>query len=478
MRYAAIAVMGGAMLVLSACSADRLNVPNYQNPTVTTITGDPAAALPLLATGVLRDDRGNHTTYILGVGILGREAYNYTPTEGRNTSGFLIDPQNSTSFGGGSNWGAQYFTLRDAFNTLQVTEAAPTEVFSDAQKDAVRGFVHTMNALALLYLINTRHNLGIPVEITADPTQLSPFVSRDSAFNRIIAELDTARNHLLLAGTTAFPFTFHAGYAGFTTPATYLQFNRALSARVNAYRASLGVAGCGAAKSAACYTTVLTNLGQSFLNGAPTTTAQLSAGPFNVYSAAANDVANGLSNQASSNIVAHFRADSGIQLRADGVTRDARYTTKVITLSSPKAPPSSVQAMPSSLDYSIYAVRTDPVRIIKNEELILLRAEARWYTGDPVGALADINTIRTVSGSLPARGAFVDETDFINELLYNRRLSLVFEGHRWVDMRRFGRLNQLTIDLPSHVIAAQLPVPQGECLQRANAGPALAGPGC
>jgi hypothetical protein len=478
MRYVVIGAIGGVMLVLTACSSDRLNVPNYQSPTVDVITRDPGAAIPLLATGVLRDDRGNHTTYILGVGILGREAYNYTPTEGRNTSGYLIDPMNSTSFGGVSNWSGPFFTLRDAFNTLQVAEAAPASVFNDAQKNAVRGFVHTMEALALLYLINTRHDLGIPVELTADPTQMAPFVSRDSAFNRIVGLLNQAQTELTAAGTTAFPFTFHAGYAGFTTPATYIQFNRALAARVNAYRASLGVSGCGAARSAACYNTVLTNLSGSHLNAAATTTAQLAAGPFNVYSAAANDVANGLSNQASTNIVAHFRADSGIQLRADGVTLDARYTSKVITLAAPKAPPSSVIAAPSSFDYSIYAVRTDPVRIIKNEELILLRAEARFYTGDPLGALADINTIRQVSGSLAARGPFVDENDFLNELLYNRRLSLLFEGHRWVDMRRFGRLGQLTIDRATHVVVPQLPVPQAECLQRANAAPALAGPGC
>jgi len=474
MRYAVIAIAGGAMLALGACSTDRLNVPNFQSPTEETITSDPAAALPLLASGVLRDDRGNHTTYVLGMGILGREAYNYTPTEGRNTTGFLVDPHNSTSFGGVSNWSGQYFTLRDAFNTLSVVEAAPSSVFSDAQKNAARGFLPTMEAMALLYLINTRDSLGIPVEVSADPTELAPFVSRDSAFNRIIGRLNLAQTELTAAGTAAFPFTFHAGYAGFTTPATYMQFNRALAARVNAYRASLGIAGCGAPRSAACYTTVLTNLSQSFLNP----TGSMTAGPFNVYSAAAGDVANGLSNQASTNIVAHIRADSGIQLRADGVTRDARYTTKVITLAAPKAPPSSVNAAASSLDYSIYAVRTDGVKIIRNEELLLLRAEARYYTGDQVGALADINTIRTVSGLLAARGPFVDETDFVNELLYNRRLSLVFEGHRWIDMRRFGRLNQLTIDHPTHIVVAKLPVPQAECLQRANAGPSLQGPGC
>ncbi len=477
MRTAVIGALGVAMLALSACSADRLNVPNYQSPTVDVITGDPVAALPLLATGVLRDDRGNHTTYILGVGILGREAYNYTPTEGRNTSGFLIDPQNQTSFGGTSNWSGQFFTMRDAFNTLTVTEAAPSSVFSDAQKNAVRGFAHTMQAMAMLYLLNTRHDLGIPVEMSADPVDLQPFVSRDSAFNHILGLLNQAQAELVAAGTAAFPFTFHAGYAGFTTPATYIRFNRALAARVNAYRASLGVSGCGAPRSAACYNAVIANLGESFIDGAAATTAALAAGPSNVYSAAANDVPNGLSNQASTNIVAHFRADSGIALRSDGVTLDARFTGKVITIAS-KAPPSSVVAAPTTLDYSIYANRTDAVKIIKNEELILLRAEARWYTGDAPGALADINLVRTISGSLAARGAFVDEADFLGELLYNRRLSLLFEGHRWVDMRRFGRVDQLTLDRPTHVRASQLPVPQAECLQRASAGAGLAGPGC
>jgi starch-binding outer membrane protein, SusD/RagB family len=462
------------MLALGACSADRLNIPNYGSPTVGAIENDPAAAIPLLATGVLRDDRGNHTAYVLGLGILGREAYNYTPTEGRNTTGFLVDPLNAASFGGVSNWSGPYFTLRDAFNTRRVMEGAPSTIFSDAQKNTVRGFTHTMEALALLYLVNTRHDLGLPVELDNDPTVIAPFVSRDSVFNRIKGRLDLAQTELGLAGTTAFPFTFHAGYAGFTTPATYTQFNRALAARVNAYRASLGVTGCGVARSRACYDTVLVNLGQSFINGAATTVAQLQAGPFNVYSAAANDAQNGLSNPASSNIVAHAKADSGIQLRADGVTRDARYTTKVITLSSPKQPPSSIPAVPTNFDYSIYAARTDPVRIITNEELILLRAEARYYTLDEPGARADINTVRTVSGQLPALlTPFLTEAAFLDELLYNRRMSLLFQGHRWVDMRRFGRLNQLTKDLSSHVIVDHLAIPQGECLQRATVDAAL-----
>ena len=47
---------------------------------------------------------------------------------------------------------------------------------------------------------------------------------------------------------------------------------------------------------------------------------------------------------------------------------------------------------------------------------------------------------------------------FLDELLYNRRWSLLFEGHRWIDHRRFGRLNALPRDLSTHVIVSRLPM--------------------
>jgi hypothetical protein len=134
--------------------------------------------------------------------------------------------------------------------------------------------------------------------------------------------------------------------------------------------------------------------------------------------------------------------------------------------------------VPKKFKQTVYNLRTDPIAIVRNEELILLRAEARYYTGDLAGALADINLIRTKSGGLDPRGAFTSEADFVSELLYNRRWSLLFEGHRWIDMRRFGQLGQLTLDAPSHVVVNNLPIPQGECLERANVDASLKAPGC
>lgn len=474
MRYTVTSMAVGIMLLgAAAACTDRLTVPNYQNPTPESIQGDPVSALPLLVSGVLRNDRDLATGYVLGVGILGREAYNYTPTEGRNTSGFLSpEVKTSSSFGGNSNWTGFYTELRNATGLEGTVNGAAAGLFTDAQKNGTLGFAHTMQALALSYIIATRYNLGAPVAVSPDPAVLVPFVSRDSVYRNIVGKLDQAKTELAAAGT-AFPFTLHTGYAGFNTPANYLKFNRALAARINAYRASIGASGCGAARSASCYTTVLANLAETFIN----TTGSLTVGPFNVYSSAASDVANGISNQSNSSVVAHAKADSGIQLRADG-SRDLRYTAKVLTLAATKRPANATLGVGTNFDYTTYSVRESPVPIIRNEELILLRAEARYFTGDLAGALADINTIRVTAGGLAPLVGFADDNGFIDELLYNRRLSLVFEGHRWVDMRRFGRLNQLTLDLPTHVIISELPVPQNECLSRALADASLKGPGC
>ena len=474
MRYTLVRGLAALAILatVGACRND-LTVPNYQNATPESIQGDPSSAVPLLASGVLRNDRDAYTGYVLGVGILGREAYNYTPTEGRNTTGWLSpDVKNSTSFGGVSLWNAPYTMLRNLFNLEATITGAPEGVFTAARKSAGLGFVHTMQGLTLSYVINTRFNLGAPVDVAADPNQLTPFVSRDSVYTYIVSRLDQGRTDLL-AGGASFPLTLHSGYAGFTTPANYLKFNRALAARINAYRASIGAAGCGAARSATCYNLVLANLAESFIDPA----GSLATGPVNVYSSAASDLANGISNQSNSSVVAHARADSGIQLKADG-SRDNRFTTKFITITE-KKPSNATHGIGSVWDHTVYPVRESSVPIIRNEELILLRAEARYFTGDVVGALNDINTIRTRSGGLPALVApFASESAFLDELLYNRRLSLVMEGHRWVDMRRFGRLNQLTLDLPTHVVISELPVPQGECLSRAMAEAALKGPGC
>src|SRR4051812_22105537 len=92
-------VVGAFGMTLASCT-ERLTVPNFQNPTITSIAADPVTAIPLLMTGVLRSDRGNMPNYVLDVGMLGREAYFYSPTADIVAGWLTADVNTNTSNGG------------------------------------------------------------------------------------------------------------------------------------------------------------------------------------------------------------------------------------------------------------------------------------------------------------------------------------------------------------------------------------------
>jgi hypothetical protein len=106
---------------------------------------------------------------------------------------------------------------------------------------------------------------------------------------------------------------------------------------------------------------------------------------------------------------------------------------------------------------------------IHNEELLLLRAEVRWNNGDKQGAIDDINRVREHAGGLDPASLTAGSTDdaFITELLYNRVYSLMWEqGTRWIDARRYGRLQSLPIDRPGDSLFENMIIPANECSAR------------
>ncbi|MDP9277791.1 MAG: RagB/SusD family nutrient uptake outer membrane protein, partial [Gemmatimonadota bacterium] len=334
----------------------------------------------------------------------------------------------------------------------QLADLANSTALSDAQKKSVSGFAKTIQANEMAYVIMSRDTLGAPTDIPADPNSPAPFVSRDSVYKFISGTLDAAATDLA-AGGTAFPFTFHTGFAGFDTPATFLQFNRALAARVLAYRASLG---CGVP----CYTQALAAVTASFASpvGGATTVADLNRGVYNVYSTAAGDTPNASSFSQNNYIFAHASIQTDAQSGPSGI--DARYTRKVTT-NPPVTPPQNLN-VPADHHFIIYPTPSSPAAIIRNEELMLIRAEANIFTGNFAAALQDINNIRAVSGGLGPT-TFATQAAGLTALLYERRYSLLFEGQRWNDHRRFGLLNLLPIDMPGQFVAKVMPIPQAEC---------------
>jgi hypothetical protein len=105
-----------------------------------------------------------------------------------------------------------------------------------------------------------------------------------------------------------------------------------------------------------------------------------------------------------------------------------------------------------------------PLGILRDEELVLLRAQAYIELGQFANAIADINDVRTNYG-LAALPTPPDKQTAINEVLYEKRYSLLFEGpQRLDDLREYGRLNStyLRKETATDPYNAALPLPRGE----------------
>jgi hypothetical protein len=440
------AVVVVAAVLSGACND--VTVPNYNNPNLDQLLNSPTASTVNTAVvGLVISLRDRVGTEASAMGILGKESYNLDQAEPRNVLGYLQGPIEPGGFVQDLSWTAGYRNLRQAAVILAAIDKVPG--YTNAQKEGIRGFVKTVMAMELLTQVRIRDVAGVMVDISADPAApLGAIVGPDAALTRISTLLDEAKTHLQAGGTT-FPFPLHSGFTGFNTPASFLQFNRGIKARTEVYRKQWAPA--------------LAALSESFIDTTTATAATLAKGVYHVYSTASGDITNPLFDPTPTRLYVHPSILNGAQLRANGQP-DLRLSTKT-------APGVSrvVQQVQGTNKFTIYPTSTTPVPILKNEELILLRAEANYQSGNIQGALDDINFIRVNSGGLAPLGGFADLNAFVDELLYNRTYSLLFEaGHRWVDYRRYGRLAQLP-KVNTAINEKTFPYvmfPQDECNQR------------
>jgi starch-binding outer membrane protein, SusD/RagB family len=454
MRNAIVALTLLGAIAVSACDFN-LTDPNNPPPCGPNSTADQVKSC---AVGVLVALRVDVNRWVLNNGILGREGYRLDTADPRFTTELLagpLDPSND-AFGGGQ-WAAEYRAIQSGYTLLNVIGSAQ---IPSGQQAAVRGFVHTMQAVAFLMILNSHTEDSIPIDVNLGPNQpLAPFVTNDSAYKHVLVLLDSAR--VELQGATAFPFDPGPGFVGFNTPATFLKVNRAFAARVQAYRASPSKPGVGCT---ACWDTVLTNLAASFIDPV----APLDQGVYHVYSTGNQDVTNALSQDVASAIqLAHpMVKDSAETQTGGGGLLDRRLLTKVTDRKAATATVPDTFALAclkSALSWIRYPTPNSPVPMIRNEELFLLRAEANWFgaTGSKAQAISDLNFIRQTSGNLAAYTTQLTlastDAEFVNALLHERLYSLLYEGHRWVDMRRYGRLNQVIIDRPAGCPSAGIP---------------------
>ena len=458
-RFAALA----GLLVVGACSFDILNTNQpTQNDLINNPTRDKLSAA---ATGLFATSRGGIQALIWRLGSMGREGINLS---GNNQPDFIepyFGPVQSGGSFGGTLWNDRFTAIRSG--NIYLTALANDKDLSPPEKSASSGFAKTMNALAFMYIIETRASLGAPVDvnrdITADP---APFVSEDSVYGYILGLLNSGQSELA-AGSADFPFPVPPGFTGFETPATFIAFNRALAAKAYALRATAGCAG----NAANCYTAALTALGASFIDPTP---ASFSTGVFFDFSTSPGDAENGLSDPL--NGLTFFALQDNLsdaQVQTGGTLKDQRVLDKI----SPAVDTqilSAISNIPGELKFTVFLTggQSDPnhsIPIIRDEELVLLRSEAEWFTGAKAAALTDLNLVRQNSGLLPATtvGAADPDSSFVKALLYERRYSLLWEqGARWIDARRFNRLGDIPIDVPGGNVPPLMPVPLTECQAR------------
>jgi hypothetical protein len=446
--------VGGAALLLLACGD--LDITNTNSPTADELAAS-AATLARAAVGIQALALNDVGGIIQSYGIYGREGYNLLGNDPRETVEQIAGPQDAAGRAGG-HWLGQYQAIR-TINTYLA--ALPSSSLSPAQQSAASGFAKTMKAWHLYRLAVRSGTTGIPIDvdraISEDP---APFVTFDEAMTAASDLMDEAYAELQ-AGGAEFPFDFVPGYAGFDTPATFATFNRGLAAKILVMRATFN--GC-----TACWTEANTAINASFVS----TAAPLDLGVYYGYTGAANEAANPMTDPLDSDqFWAHpsLRADAQLQ---PGGALDQRFLDKVADAGRTR----TLNNLSTSDKFILYNDPANPadadtdadIPWLKNEELILLRAEIRWNMTPPdrVNAVADLDFVRAQSGGLAPSGltALSSDAAFTDELLYNRTYSLLWEqGARWIDARRYNRLTALPLDRAGDVVHPQMLVPAAEC---------------
>ncbi len=380
--------------------------------------------------GVFSDMRERLGTQVDAMSVVGREYWRIQSSDPRWTADLLTGVLDDNTFYITRPYGSRYATVKNINLILEGLENTTAD-FTDAEIAAARGLVNTIKAHELLMVLNLEYQNGIRTDV-ADPDNLGPFLGYDAALSFLSGLLASAATDLSNGGP-AFPFPIPAGFAAFDTPATFTQFNKALAARVAAYQGN--------------YPEVLTHLQDSFLD----LSGNLDDGAYFTFSLSGADLANPLFFALNSTV-------ANVRIAHPSFVTDAEAGDNRVDKAQLRDSPLTSDNLTGSYDVWVYQSNIAPVGIIRNEELLLLYAEANM-TADPTEAENAINVVRNAAGLGDVLPGTVDE----DRILYERRYSLYAEGgHRWIDLRRFGRLGDLPLDRPGDGTVQQFPIPQNE----------------
>ena len=418
----------------TACEIEDLPDPNNLG-VAQVVDGASLSLIQNVVDGIESGMRDRLGTYLDGVGVIGREYYRFSASDPRFTTD-LLGGENSVldnnTFYTTNPFSSRYRVIKNANILIEAIDNTSADITAE-EVSATKGFANTIIAYQLLLVLNQQYNNGVRVDV-ADPDNLGPFLDLNASLSGIRSLLDTGHEDLAKGGGS-FPFSLTSGFAGFDTPTGVDQFNRGLAARVALYQEDWDGA--------------LNALADSFLD----IDGDFDAGVAHPFSTAGGDLTNPMwfpVDQAGETRVVHPSMVADLEA---GDARASKFTERTT--------PAFLDNLESNYDVTIYALQTDAMFMMRNEELILISAEANAQLGNTDEAIAAVNKIRATHGLADYAGDN-SQSALIDQILHERRYSLYGEGHRWVDMRRYGKLGELTLDRPADDVWEQFPRPATE----------------
>jgi starch-binding outer membrane protein, SusD/RagB family len=420
------------MLAFSFLSCKK-DYGNLNSPTEEDYLKNPSKSqLNNLVSGTESAMRNSLGFYLDDIAIVGREEFRLSISDPRYYTDLLGGSESqlqSTSFYIVNVWASRYRVVKNC--NLLVAAAAGSSVISDAEKKGYTGFAKMIKAYQLLLTLNLTNANGIRIDV-ANPDQLGPIVDYDESLTAIAALLDESKADLSGAQIS---FPLSSGFAGLNDAAGLAKVNRALAARVAVYRKQ--------------WTAALTALNESFFN----LNGNFNTGAFHVFGTGSGDQLNPVflpPNSAGEVRLAHPSYATDIEANDDRLSKALLRNA-----------PASSNGLSGDRDVRVYTSSTAPVPVIRNEELILIYAEANIQLNNTANAASAINKIRS-GHNLPNYSGAETQTALINEMLKQRRYSLFFEGHHWLDVRRYDRLATLPIDRANDDVWSSFPLPNTE----------------
>jgi hypothetical protein len=455
-RYSTIA-LGLAVLAVGACKDNPVANP-IDAPTVDALGSLTRTSLQQLTIGAMAQSRveTNNTPHTIQSGIFARDAYRIESSEPRWVSETLGGQPDPGSFAGGRGFSGFYTAIR-AYNTvLLALGSANPALFTAAEINAMRGFLRTQKAVDYMSLIALRDTVGIPIQ-SDDPAEVTPIRCKAAVLTYIAALLDSANADFTAAGpTTVLPVTLPTGFRSFgrdySTVANLIRYNRGWKGKVNYYR---GIDRSNPTPS--LFPTAIAELTVALGGAAPgaVPAATFPNGTYWVF------VPGG--SEATPNAISEGTIGLNPMV-GDSIELGDTRASKIVT----RAAPLTGQGLSTNITYvgavASGANQARPLPILRDEELVLLRAQAYIEAGQLANALADINSVRTAYGLAPHL-ALADTETARSAVLYEKRYSLLFEGpQRLMDLREYRRLNStyLRPELPTDPYNAALPLPRGE----------------